>query len=107
MRAVLDHVGIAVKDLGAALAFYWMLALFPAAIFVLTLLPFMPVENLEQAIMDLLKEAMPGDAASMFEKTVKNVVSNRKAGLLSFGLILTMWSASAGLYAAMQELNVV
>lgn len=92
---------------GAALAFYWMLALFPAAIFVLTLLPYMPVQHLDQAIMDLLKQAMPGDAAGMFETTVKNVVSNRKAGLMSFGLLLTVWSASAGLYAVMQELDVV
>ncbi len=89
----------------AALAFYWVLALFPAAIFVLTLLPYLPVQNLEQAIMDLLKQAMPGDAAGLFEQTVKNVVSNRKGGLLSFGLLLTVWSASSGIYAVMQELN--
>lgn len=91
----------------AALAFYWMLALFPAAIFVLTLLPYLPVQNLEQAIMDLLKQAMPGDAAGMFEDTVRNVVSNRKAGLLSFGFVLTVWSASSGVYAVMQELDAI
>jgi membrane protein len=89
----------------AALAFYWMLALFPAAIFVLTLLPYLPVKNLEQAIMDLLRDAMPGEAAGMFETTVKNIVSNRKAGLLSFGLVLTIWSASSGIIAVMQQLN--
>lgn len=89
----------------AALAFYWMLALFPAAIFVLTLLPYLPVANLEQAIMDLLKQAMPGEAAGVFEQTVRNIVSNRKAGLLSFGLVFTVWSASSGLYAVMQQLN--
>lgn len=89
----------------AALAFYWILALFPAAIFVLTLLPYLPVANLEQAIMDLLKQAMPGDAAGMFEQTVKNIVSNRKAGLLTFGFLFTLWSASSGVYAVMQELN--
>lgn len=89
----------------AALAFYWMLALFPAAIFVLTLLPYLPVANLEQAIMELLKQAMPGEAAGLFEQTVKNVVSNRNAGLLSFGLLFTVWSASSGVYAVMQELN--
>lgn len=91
----------------AALAFYWMLALFPAAIFVLTLLPYLPIANLDLAIMDLLKQAMPGEAAGLFEQTVKNVVSNRNPGLLSFGLLLTLWSASSGVYAIMSELNVV
>lgn len=89
----------------AALAFYWMLALFPAAIFVLTLLPYLPIPNLEQAVMDLLRQSMPGDAAKMFEQTVRAVVTNRKAGLLSFGFVFTIWSASSGLYAVMQELN--
>jgi membrane protein len=89
----------------AALAFYWMLALFPAAIFMLTLLPYLPVANLEQAIMDLLKQAMPGEAAGMFEQTVKNIVSSRKAGLMSFGLLFTVWTASSGVYAVMKELN--
>jgi membrane protein len=36
---------------------------------------------------------------------VRNIVSNRKAGLLSFGLLFTVWSASTGVYAVMQELN--
>ncbi len=89
----------------ASLAFYWMLALFPAGIFVLTLLPYLPIQNLEQAIMGLLRDAMPGEAAGLFEQTVKNVVSNRRAGLLSFGLLFTIWSASSGVYAIMQELN--
>src|SRR5262245_43550641 len=89
----------------ASLAFYWMLALFPAGIFVLTLLPYLPIENLEQAIMGLLRDARPGEAAGLFETTVRNVVSNRKAGLLSFGFVLAIWSASAGVYAIMQELN--
>jgi membrane protein len=89
----------------AALAFYWMLALFPAAIFVLTLLPYLPVQNLEQAIMDLLRNAMPPEAAGLFEETVKNVVQHRKAGLLSFGFVLAIWSASSGVHALMRELN--
>lgn len=91
----------------AALAFYSMLALFPAAIFVLTLLPYLPIANLEQAIMDLLRQAMPGQAAGVFEDTVKAVVSNRKGGLLSFGFLFTLWSASTGMYAVMQELDAV
>lgn len=91
----------------AALAFYWVLALFPAAIFVLTLLPYLPIHDLERAIMDLLRQAMPGEAAGVFESTVRAVVTNRKAGLLSFGLLFTVWSAAGGVLAIMQELNAI
>jgi membrane protein len=89
----------------AALAFYWMLALFPAAIFVLTLLPYLPVTNLEHAIMEELSRVMPKEVAILFEDTVRNVVSSRKAGLLSFGFLFTVWTASTGMLAVIDELN--
>lgn len=90
----------------AALAFHLMLSVFPAAIFLLTLLPYLPIPNLEQAIMDLLREVLPGQAATMFEGTVRAVTTVRHSGLLSIGVLLTVWSASNGMYALMQQLNV-
>jgi membrane protein len=90
----------------AALAFYWVLALFPAAIFLLTLLPYLPVANLEQAIVAQLHRAMPAQAADLFARTVDGVVSRRHAGLLSFGLLFALWSASSGTYAVMKQLDV-
>ncbi len=89
----------------AALAFYWVLALFPAAIFLLTLLPYLPIANLEQAIMAQLHRAMPPQAADLFAGTVTGVVSKHNAGLLSFGLLFALWSASSGTYAVMQQLD--
>lgn len=90
----------------AALAYYWMLAIFPAAIFLLSLLPFLPVPNLEGAIMDLLRQALPQEAATLFTDVVSEVTSTASGGLLSFGFLFTLWSASAGLYAIMQQLNI-
>jgi len=91
----------------AALAFYIVLALFPAAIFVLSLLPYLPIPRLEQAIMDLVRQALPGSAADLFTGTVKNVVSRRSGGLLSFGFVFALWSASKGMRAMMRQLNLV
>jgi len=90
----------------AALAYYWMLAVFPALIFLLSLLPFLPVRNLEDAIMDFLGQAMPQQAAALFGDVLAETTSNTSGGLLSFGLLFTLWSASAGLYAIMQQLNI-
>lgn len=90
----------------AALAFYLMLSLFPAAIFLLSLLPYLPIPHLEQAIMEVMNQVMPGPAQALFATTVHNVVTHRSGGLLSFGLLFTLWSASSGLFAIMQQLNV-
>lgn len=95
-----------VSNGAGALAFFLMLAIFPAAIFVLSLLPYLPIPNLQQAIMDQLRQALPGEAASLFTGVVENVASQRRGGLLSFGAIATIWAASSGMYAIMQQLNV-
>ena len=90
----------------AALAYYLMLAMFPALIFILSLLPYLPIDNLDQAIMDLLHQAMPASAADLFEENISGVVNQRSGGLLSFGLLATLWAASTGIYAVMQQLNI-
>jgi membrane protein len=91
----------------AALAFYMVLSLFPLAIFGLSILPYLQVENLEQAVMDLISEALPRSAAELLTNTVRSVVSRRSSGLLSFGFVFAVWSATSGLHGLMQQLNVV
>jgi membrane protein len=90
----------------AALGFYLTLAIFPAMILVMALLPYLPVQNVDQAILDLLKQALPPDAAQMFIGVVQQVTSQPHGGILSFGLLATLWATSSGMYAIMQELNI-
>lgn len=64
----------------ATLAYYLILSVlsvFPAALFLLTLLPYLPIPNLKEAIMDLLKQALPGEASALFTGVVQNVTSQR------------------------------
>jgi membrane protein len=91
----------------AALAFYMVLSLFPCAIFCLSVLPYLPIANLQQAIMDLVREVLPDSAADLLTNTVQSVVSRRGYGVLSFAFLFTLWSATSGLQGLMQQLNVV
>lgn len=95
-----------VSNGAAALAYYLMLSIFPAMIALLTLLPYLPIDNLQGAILDFMKQAMPGEAAQMFTGVVQQVTSERKGGLLSFGLLAALWAASSGMFAVMQQLNI-
>ena len=90
----------------AALAYYWMLAIFPATLFLLTLLPYLPIPDLDTALMDLMHQAMPTETANLVQNTVDSVMSEKHGGLFSFGIIFTIWTASTGLYAIMQQLNI-
>jgi membrane protein len=98
-----DHV----FDGAAVLAYFFVLAVFPAAIFVISLLPSLSIPHLQQAILDLLHQVLPEQSANLFEGTVRYVASQGTKGLLTFGLIFTLWSASTGVYAIMEQLNVI
>ena len=90
----------------AVLGFYLTLAIFPAMIFVMAVIPYLPIANVDQAIMDLLRQALPGSAANMFADVVKEVTSEQRGGLLSLGLLGALWATSSGMYAVMQQLNI-
>ena len=59
-----DHV----LDGAAVLAFFFLLAVFPAAIFVSSLLPTLSIPHLQQAILDLLHQILPKQSANFFEE---------------------------------------
>jgi membrane protein len=98
-----DHV----LDGAAVLAYFFLLAVFPAALIVLSLLPSLSIPHLQEAILDLLHQILPQQSANLFEGTVRYVASEGRGGLLTFGLIFTVWSASSGVSAIMEQLNVV
>lgn len=90
----------------AALGFYLTLSIFPAMIFLMAVLPYLPIQQLDRAIMDLLHQTLPGSAADMFENVVREITRERRGGLLSFGLLAALWAASSEMAAIMLQLNI-
>lgn len=99
-RAIYQH-----NCLGRAaeLAFYFLLALFPLLIVLLNLISFMP--GVQETILFWLSRLMPADATRIVETWVENVFAHRSGGLLSFGLIFSLWAASNGMGALIAALN--
>ena len=90
----------------AALGYYLTLAIFPALILIMSIIPYLPIDQVDEAIMDLLGQALPPEAYEMVEEVVVEVTRERRGGLLSFGILGTLWAASTGMYAIMQQLNI-
>lgn len=90
----------------AALAYYLTLAIFPALILLMTIIPYLPIRNVDQAVMDLMKQALPDDAFNLVKGVVSEVTGRKRGGLLSFGALATLWAASTGMFAIMQQLNI-
>jgi membrane protein len=87
----------------AELAYFFLLALFPFLIFLLSAFSFMP--GLQEALLDWFARLMPPEAMQLVAHWVESVISDSSGGLLSFGLLGALWAASKGMKAVIFALN--
>jgi membrane protein len=92
-----------IPGLSAQLAYFFLLSLFPLLIFIFTLLPYLPIQH--QDILGGIADFAPPQTMELIEKNVNYVMNNRNGGLLSFGVIGTIWSASNGIHALVRAFN--
>ncbi|WP_342559899.1 YihY/virulence factor BrkB family protein [Psychrobacillus sp. FSL W7-1457] len=92
-----------ITGFAAQLAYFFLLSLFPLLIFLVTLLPYL---NLDEAqIFRFLENYAPGEVYTLIEGTISDVLVSRNGGLLSIGILGTIWSASNGMNAIVKSLN--
>jgi membrane protein len=94
-----------VLDMSAQLAYYFFLALFPAALFLVAIISFVPVSGLLEALNGSLARVMPSEAITLMNDQVWKIAHEQNGGLLTFGILGTIWSASAGMTAIITTLN--
>ncbi|MGG6448540.1 YihY/virulence factor BrkB family protein [Pseudobacillus badius] len=92
-----------VPDIAAQMAYYFLLSLFPLLIFAVTLLAYLPIS--QEDIFSLIRDFAPSDTVATVQGILNEVMENRSGGLLSFGVIATIWSASNSMNAVVKGLN--
>lgn len=91
--------------LAAQLAYYFFLALFPALLFIVAIVSFIPITGLLDAITTNLARVAPGEVLSIIQDQVLKIAHEKNGGLLTLGMLGTIWSTSAGLNAIIDTLN--
>src|SRR5262249_42959789 len=91
--------------LAAQLAYYFFLALFPALLFVVALISFVPVEGLLDSITAMLARVAPFEVLELVQDQILEIVRNKNGGLLTLGMIGAIWSTSSGVTAIIDTLN--
>lgn len=92
-----------VFGLAAQLAYFFLLSLFPLLIFLVTLIPYLPIT--QEEMLGVIADFAPGQTMSFIETNLNEIMSNHNGTLLSIGIIGTIWSASNGLNAIIRALN--
>lgn len=87
----------------SSIAFFLFLSMIPILMIICSVLPYTPLTeaNLMTILMEILPEAMDPMVVSLVSQ-----VYDKSAGVLSFAIIMTIWSAGQGMLALMRALNV-
>jgi membrane protein len=101
-RNVQDH---AATDSAAQLAYYFLFALFPALLFLVTLAAFLPLQDAVDELLVRAADLMPGQAFMIVADHVQDLVRQGRPNLLGTGVLVTIWSASRGVDALRRALN--
>src|SRR5437763_9267535 len=91
----------------AQLSYYFLLALFPLLLFLVTLFGYLNGAgyNVRPRLLAYLGPVIPANALRLVTATIDEVTQARGGGKLSVGLLLALWAASSGMNAISQSLN--
>ncbi len=91
--------------LAAQLAYYFFLALFPALLFLVAVASYFPIANLMDEITAMLARVAPYEALKLIQDQLIKISQDKNGGLLTLGMIGTIWSTSSGVTAIIDTLN--
>jgi membrane protein len=89
----------------AALAYYFVLALFPFLIFLSAVVAHLPLPDFFSQVMGLIARVVPAASMGPLRDLMKDTILSTHTRLLTFGILLTLWSASSGFTALIDALN--
>ena len=91
--------------LAGHMAFTALLAIFPFLIFLAALAGVLGDADTANDFIDFMFRFMPEDVATTLSRPVLEVLTTRSRGLLTFGILGTLWVASSGIEALRLGLN--
>jgi membrane protein len=89
----------------SSISFNFFLAIFPSLIFLFTIIPFVPIENFQQTLLDLIRDLVPQSTYETIRETVEDIVIRPRGGLLSIGFLLALYFSTTGIHSLMGAFN--
>lgn len=97
-----------ILDRANGVAFNFILAIFPAIIFLFTLIPYfsqvVPSVN-ETTILAFLNNILPDSMSPAVTSTIRDITGNTRGGLLTFGFLFSLYLATNGMMSLMRAFN--
>jgi membrane protein len=90
-------------DLAAELAYYFFLALFPALIFIISLMAYLPLQSALESALARLGQIAPSPVVAIIRQQIHSLSGNRS--LLTIGILGAILSSSSAMAAIISTLN--
>ncbi len=95
----------AITTRASAIAFNFILAVFPAIIFFFTLIPYIPINNFQVQLMNLIQSVLPDNAYIAIRGTIQDIVTQPRGSLLSFGFFAAFVFSTNSLVSVIVAFN--
>lgn len=92
-------------DRAAAVAFYVFLALFPTILFLFTLLPYFPLQDVTHNVLEALHSILPPGTYESVASTINQIMSIEHGGLMSIGLLLAFYFSTSAVSSFFRGFN--
>ncbi len=89
----------ALTSRASSIAYSFFMAIFPALLFMLNLIPYVPIEGFDIRFMAFIYELIPSQSLSFFQPIISDISQTERAGLLSFVGILAVFLTANGVSA--------
>jgi len=88
-----------------SLAFSFFLAIFPATIFLFSLIPYVPIHDFQDQLLLLIRNVLPKNAYESTRETIEDIIKHQRGGLLSLGFVFALYFTTNGFMALMRGFN--
>uniref|UniRef100_UPI004049D9F3 YihY/virulence factor BrkB family protein n=1 Tax=Flavobacterium sp. TaxID=239 RepID=UPI004049D9F3 len=82
-----------------AIAFSFFMALFPFALFILNLIPYIPIDGFQDDFMKFIADSVPPTTFDAIFSIINDILNNSYQGLLSTGFLLSIFLSANGINA--------
>ena len=96
----------AITTRASSLAFNFFLAFFPSIIVFFTLIPYIPIDGLQETLMELLSAVLPPSTNEITFQALNDIINNPRGGLLSIGFVLALYFSTNGINSLIEAFNV-
>jgi len=95
----------ALTSRAGSIAFSFFMAVFPFILFLLTLIPYIPIDGFQEYLFKTLQDILPGNSFEAVDSTINDIINIKQGGLMSTSFVMAAIFATNGINAVISGLT--